>query len=448
MVGRFCGIMLRGKSMEVHMKKYELDAIETNIIKTLVTNPIGRNSEVFDFLRLLDNIEGSAKISLDANWGDGKTFFVKQSALLLNYLRESSFERVPSSDNNDVLTGLIDGNQISMDKTFIPIYYDAWLFDDHPNPILSLMYNLIINGYVSDDLTKKKNLLNKAMIISENFMKLMGVDINIEELFNMSDELDEVYSIEKTKTLLKDILDEIINENCDKLLVIIDELDRCRPSYAIKLLERIKHFFDDDRVIFIFATNKAQLVHTVKSFYGAEFNASTYLNRFFEFQFSLEKINVDSYFDFIDISRNSALASQNIAIDIGNYYKFSMREFNIYYSKLKSVEPLSITRGTSFCYNILAPIAWALSIVDIEKEREFTSGRLISELQEVLSNVPSMKEFAIRWGGYDEMDIILENIDKLYKYMFTTSSNDAYYKGNFDISIYDRKKILNRIRMA
>lgn len=72
------------------------------------------------------------------------------------------------------------------------------------------------------------------------------------------------------------------------LIVIVDELDRCRPDYAIKVLEEIKHFFDVPGVAFVMAIHHGQLSASVKSVYGAEFKSDEYLRRFFDWTASLQ----------------------------------------------------------------------------------------------------------------------------------------------------------------
>jgi hypothetical protein len=71
------------------------------------------------------------------------------------------------------------------------------------------------------------------------------------------------------------------------LVIIVDELDRCRPTYAISLLEEAKHFFDDTGTIFVYGMNRKALAATVKSIYGDEFPADHYLMRFVKRQISL-----------------------------------------------------------------------------------------------------------------------------------------------------------------
>ncbi|WEF32985.1 KAP family P-loop NTPase fold protein [Pseudoduganella chitinolytica] len=69
--------------------------------------------------------------------------------------------------------------------------------------------------------------------------------------------------------------------------VFIDELDRCRPDYAIRLLEGIKHLFGVPGLHFIVATNLTELAHSVRSVYGAGFAAERYLKRFFDMEYAL-----------------------------------------------------------------------------------------------------------------------------------------------------------------
>ncbi|OCJ61184.1 hypothetical protein A6U96_13920 [Agrobacterium tumefaciens] len=69
--------------------------------------------------------------------------------------------------------------------------------------------------------------------------------------------------------------------------VFVDELDRCRPTYAIGLLERIKHIFDVEGMIFVMATDTEQLSHSINNVYGNNFDSKQYLQRFFNRSYRL-----------------------------------------------------------------------------------------------------------------------------------------------------------------
>ena len=78
------------------------------------------------------------------------------------------------------------------------------------------------------------------------------------------------------------------------LVVIIDELDRCRPPYAVELLETAKHLFSVDHVVFVLGINRSQLVHSISSLYGQKFDANTYLLRFVDAYIRLPTPNRDA----------------------------------------------------------------------------------------------------------------------------------------------------------
>lgn len=98
-------------------------------------------------------------------------------------------------------------------------------------------------------------------------------------------------SQEQFRSSLADLLNAFdeLSELSLPLFVFIDELDRCRPPYAIGLLERIKHLFDVDDIVFVFATDTVQLTRAITGFYGSDFNSHNYLHRFFSRTYNLPK---------------------------------------------------------------------------------------------------------------------------------------------------------------
>ena len=74
-------------------------------------------------------------------------------------------------------------------------------------------------------------------------------------------------------------------------MIFVDELDRCRPSYAIELLEVAKHLFAVDGLVVVFSVNRSQLAHSIRSVYGESFDAEDYLHRFFNLNYRLPPTN-------------------------------------------------------------------------------------------------------------------------------------------------------------
>lgn len=93
----------------------------------------------------------------------------------------------------------------------------------------------------------------------------------------------------KNTNALKEKLSEITKDK--KLIIIVDELDRCRPDYAMAMLESIKHIFSETGILFILSTNLEQLKKSILHHYGISGNEQRYLDKFVSYTFNLQ----DSY---------------------------------------------------------------------------------------------------------------------------------------------------------
>ena len=81
------------------------------------------------------------------------------------------------------------------------------------------------------------------------------------------------------------------------LFILVDELDRCRPMYAIQMLERVKHLFNVEGVVFIIATDSKQLGHSIRAVYGSGFDGERYLRRFFNRRYILSEVSIDAFIE-------------------------------------------------------------------------------------------------------------------------------------------------------
>jgi len=79
------------------------------------------------------------------------------------------------------------------------------------------------------------------------------------------------------------------------LVFFVDELDRCRPSYAIEFLEMAKHLFSVQGTVFVLAINAAQLANAIRALYGEKFDAERYLRRFVDVQLDLPVPEIRKY---------------------------------------------------------------------------------------------------------------------------------------------------------
>ncbi|MBY6223548.1 KAP family P-loop NTPase fold protein [Ferrimonas balearica] len=108
---------------------------------------------------------------------------------------------------------------------------------------------------------------------------------------------DQRNSIQQVRTYLEQLAERFKahGQYQTPIYVIVDELDRCRPDYAIELLETIKHFFAVPGAVFVVSTNIEQLQHSVKATYGDDFDSEAYLRRFFDRRVALQEASVIQY---------------------------------------------------------------------------------------------------------------------------------------------------------
>lgn len=94
------------------------------------------------------------------------------------------------------------------------------------------------------------------------------------------------------------------------IVIVIDELDRCRPTYAVKLLEEIKHLFDVPGLVFIFGMHGGQLAHSISAAYGVSFDSRAYLRRFIGRTYSLATPSLRGFIEHL---------FQQLSIDVNRF---------------------------------------------------------------------------------------------------------------------------------
>ncbi|HCH6178759.1 TPA: KAP family NTPase [Vibrio parahaemolyticus] len=122
-----------------------------------------------------------------------------------------------------------------------------------------------------------------------------AIDSSVESL--LKDHIKANESLEALQKMMADITEE------KPIVVFIDELDRCRPDFAVNILEVIKHTFPVSGVQFVLVTNTNQLKASINHRYGDSVNAQQYLDNFLKFTFVLPNTFSDH------VGMNKSLAS-------------------------------------------------------------------------------------------------------------------------------------------
>ena len=262
------------------------------------TEPIdilNRDQEVqriLDIIEKLSEMRSSAAFALNGKWGTGKTF-------VLDMLRR---ELMPYQDTDKYLV----------------FHYNCWQYDYYEEPLFAIVsamqesVNQLVHILSPEGNKKLQALLTTVLTtLAKAALRLIrsktGVDIQ-EILSDYKDAKDNISAEDLDKFRFdnlhgfQQIIDSLRNDltqlgEDQTLIVIVDELDRCLPEYAIKTLERLHHLFSGlENTIVILSVDREQLNHSVKSIFGDETDARAYLQKFINFEIPLSCGTVNNAF--------------------------------------------------------------------------------------------------------------------------------------------------------
>ena len=442
------------------MKSLDLTPTNENVYNSLINDSIGRGEFVRQFVKMLNAIEDNCTIALEGNWGSGKTFFVKQVKMVLdahnpNYQPVNGFlteerrkvikEKCSEFNAEDGSTEL---------KPQLCVYYDAWQNDNDEDPILSLVYS-IVKEIGSDFSFDRKPTLD---ICSELINLVCDKDISkLIKVLKGENALDLIKKTKDEAEKVSEFLQSLLPEVGERLIVFVDELDRCKPSYAVKLLERIKHYFLDEEITFVFSVNINELQHTIKKHYGNDFDATRYLDRFFDLRATLPKFDLEKYYANIGFELNEKMFNY-VCASVINKYQFEMRNIAKYIRLAKIAVPKSVRKGDMlfvpeksalFIYNIyVIPIMIGLKLTDAKRFENFVNGKDCTPLLD-FQKCFSMGCFVdLAFERYekssnDKAAAIEKKIKEIYDAIFVEKYEDESYR--LIGSMYFDKKTKNSV---
>mgnify|MGYP001806030375 CR=1 FL=1 len=213
-----------------------------------------------------------------------------------------------------------------------------------------------------------------------------------------------------------------------KLIVFVDDLDRCRPNYAIQLLEAIKHLFDVDGLLFVLSIDEAQIRESVRAVYGHQANAEGYLAKFIDWRYRLPTPRRDKYIDFvlekyalhtIKVYRNNdmqSFAAMAHALRTGAVvFGWTLRECNAAIANLNLV-CRAVKSDEVFFARAIGMTAILLHQFPAEFEaalRERNSGELEKEIAKYPGAISQLRFGA--WHKFrDELELLFSILSKEY----------------------------------
>ncbi|QUS36374.1 P-loop NTPase fold protein [Falsirhodobacter algicola] len=232
---------------------------------------------------LLERIDSPLVIALDGRWGTGKSYFLKR---------------------------WVGAHRLDHKGRALTIYFDAFANDYQSDPLAALVAALADRTPANKD-----DAMKRVQRAAFRFIKpLARVGLSLAT-FGATKALDEIgdavveavgketeasleafwqheegrrAAMEEFRAALSDLQDPgKEGEDQIPLVIIIDELDRCRPDYALEVLEVIKHFFAVPKVHFILGVNLVALQNSVMVRYGNGIDAAAYLRKFINITLTL-----------------------------------------------------------------------------------------------------------------------------------------------------------------
>ncbi len=291
--------IIQGK-VDENIKKalYSCTADVSSADWTINGDIFNREQYADQLTQLIRNTNCPYVIALSSAWGTGKSYFLHAWKKKIDWNTEG--------DNSDKIPC---------------VYFSAWESEEDFDPALAVLgsvrkalldKNLLedntlkkVTKSVTQFLTSPTKLMKAGLTITKGIANTLTQnaidDVGIQVLEDFVKDPLEAYAKQKEndidlKFLLEQLVAEVHTQTNTPVLVMIDELDRCKPDYVIKLLERIKHFFSIPNLVFVLAIDKGQLLAIVEHTFGlkAEY-CEIYLEKFIDLFYELPKPSIMQY---------------------------------------------------------------------------------------------------------------------------------------------------------
>lgn len=395
------------------MKRLDLDPTDENIRNSILKDSLERNKHIKTFYELLRYSEDIHTIAIDGAWGSGKTFFAKELCQVINNCAKGDAE-------NEIKKVICIENP---DTSVCAVYYDAWKNDNDLDPVVSILLEIADQLKEIIDISDIKISSIIGEICKTVLNKYISLPLKINASLQVDDPLKNYKESKTFESKIKQVFNELPKERCNKLIIFIDELDRCKPTYAVELLERIKHYFIDDRLIFVFTINSSQLQHSIKKCYGNEFDAYNYLDRFFDLRLNLPLIKREKIYEIVEINNDVPSCVMKAII---NYYSMEFRQISHYkllcnvvnnkFLYKKEIGPFSAMDNMLSLY--LAPLFIGVFLNNKNDYDSLITGDNSELFSQLLSRVERIDNLWLELNYFNNKENKMEKASLLYEAIF------------------------------
>lgn len=438
------GDVVRGAVVRIYPKPLEIGDEEGF---TPQRDLFGRAKLGISMSKLVSLSEDPLVIALDGPWGSGKTVFLKMWA---GELRKEGhlviyFDAFESDYIEDAFSA-IAGEIVALAESKMPI--ESTIIDRFKKGAVAVASVVAANAVKLG--AKAATRVVTAGILTGNEFEEIKTDI-IDESSSLIEKYIEniIKSSANQKKIInnfRDSLSKIPNSISDngnsnkKLIIIVDELDRCKPAFALQLLERIKHFFSVDGVCFVLGVNVEQLKSSVCCAYGGNIDANIYLQKFIHLCISIPMTdmygkfsNIEKYIDFISQGDRATSVFRRIIMEYKNKPELSYRMLDRIYIHFKimwSMLPNNNSPDSVLCCDLMV-----LKFINPQLYQKARNGSITINDIEYYKNVNINRVF-----------IEMNNYEKWLNYCLSDNlSNELLSFGNnalFDEGYSNRKDII------
>lgn len=327
---------------------------------------------------LIKNIDDKLVISLNSDWGQGKTTFVKmwQANLKLENIKSIYFDSFQNDYSNDPFLDIASSIYAFVDEEFanseeIKLAQNAFKdkLVNFSKGILSLGAKVSIRAATLGALNGSD--IDEIKELAKDISKDTGDFVEKSLLHNLVNHVQHKETINEFKEKITELAEKIKESQDFPLLIIVDELDRCRPNYAIELLEKIKHLFSVQNIVFVLVTNKKQLEQSIKSVYG-DIDSELYLQKFIHLESELprrygykNKNDINSYTEFLYaahefpewIDKESFISNFSC---LAEYYNLTLRDIERAFTHLalfySSINKSTFALNPVICLLVIAKV--------------------------------------------------------------------------------------------
>lgn len=333
---------------------------------------------------LIKNIDDKLVISLNSDWGQGKTTFVKmwQASLRQEKIKSIYFDSFQNDYSNDPFLDIASAIYSFVDEEFSDSEEIKLAQSQFKNKLVNFSKGILSLGAKVSIRAATLGALNGSDIdeikdIAKDISKDTSDFIEKSLLHNLVNHVEHKETINEFKEKITELAEKIKNTQDFPLLFIVDELDRCRPNYAIELLEKVKHLFSVENIVFILVTNKKQLEQSIKSVYG-NIDSELYLQKFIHLESDLprkygykSKNDINSYTEFLHTAHEfpewvEKEAFVNNFSCLAEYYDLTLRDIERSFTHL-ALFYSSITKST-FALN---PVICLLVITKVKFNEKY-----------------------------------------------------------------------------